>query len=237
MRGSIFDHIGNLDTLLAVVVGAVLATTGALVAELIQEKLQRRRRERDAARFFGEVMSSIDRILDAAISSKEVGEAWGPVTRRLFRMALREAAVYERNRERLFDICDVTLRTKIHTHMLTTTFPVDAIVDYSDQLNNISDRLLMNSGEIDSEQATHLEARRTAILGSLETALTTLLTEMQETTTLCALLEGIAGIAFAEKLRNAGPAVTTQETQADTGQGAEAMQDIGAENNRPPPLV
>jgi hypothetical protein len=39
MRASTFDFIGNLDTLLAVMVGALLATIDALVSELIQNRL------------------------------------------------------------------------------------------------------------------------------------------------------------------------------------------------------
>jgi len=56
-RSSIFDFIGNLDTLLAVMLGALLATFGALVSELIQNRLGQKRRQRDAARFFAEILS------------------------------------------------------------------------------------------------------------------------------------------------------------------------------------
>ena len=55
MRPSTFDFIDNLDTLLAVIVGAVLATGGAMIAELVQDRLGQKRKERDAARFFGEM--------------------------------------------------------------------------------------------------------------------------------------------------------------------------------------
>lgn len=198
MRGSIFDSIGNLDTLLAVVVGAVLATSGALVAELIQDRLNRRRRERDAARFFGEIMTSIDRILDTAITSQRVGDPWGPVTRRLFRMALREAAVYERNRERLFDIRDVGLRTRIHTHMLTTTFPVDAITDYSVELDKINDDLLMNRIKMNDDRRFRLEARTKELAGSLDAAFDAVQAEMKNTAELCEGLEKMARVEFSD---------------------------------------
>ena len=180
MRGSIFDYVGNLDTLIAVVVGAVLATSGALVAELIQDRLNRRRRERDAARFFGEIMTSIDRILDTAVETKAVGEPWGPVTRRLFRMALREAAVYERNRERLFDIRDIDLRARIHRHMLTTTFPVDAIVDYSEELDAIRDELMMRGARMTEDRRTRLETRTEDLAGNLELAFEAMKAETDE---------------------------------------------------------
>jgi hypothetical protein len=73
MRQSVFDYIDNLDTLLAVIVGAVLATGGAMVAELVQDRLGQKRKERDAARFFGEILASVDRVLDRAIESMAIG--------------------------------------------------------------------------------------------------------------------------------------------------------------------
>ena len=57
MRQSVFDYIGSLNTLIAVFIGAILATGGALVAEIIQERTNRNRQERDAARFFGDISS------------------------------------------------------------------------------------------------------------------------------------------------------------------------------------
>ncbi len=194
MRDSIFDMVGNLETLLAVALGAVLATSGALVAELVQDRLNRRRRERDAARFFGEVMSSTDRILERAISTQTVGEPWGPVTRRLFKMALREAAVYERNRERLFDIRDVALRGRVHTHMLTTMFPVDAICDYAEELDQIADALRME--EMSETRRERLTERTGEVRSSLNAALNAVRQEMKKTTGLCDRLERIAGVEF-----------------------------------------
>ncbi|MCB4379576.1 hypothetical protein FZX02_03700, partial [Synechococcus sp. MU1644] len=88
MRQSVFDFIDNLDTLLAVIVGAVLATGGAMIAELVQDRLGQKRKERDAARFFGEILASVDRVLDRAFASLEFGDRWGAVSVRLFRTAL-----------------------------------------------------------------------------------------------------------------------------------------------------
>ena len=50
MRASSFDFMGNLDTLLAVILGAVLATGGALLAEIIQERLWRKRKGQTTTR-------------------------------------------------------------------------------------------------------------------------------------------------------------------------------------------
>lgn len=201
MNKSVFDMIGNLDTLLAVGVGAILATTGALVAELIQDRLNRKRRERDAARFFGEIMSSMDRILEAAIHSQGIGEPWGPVTSRLFRTSLREAHVYERNRERLFDIRDMALRQRIHTHMVTKTFPVDGIIEYSADLERIDDALTGGGATLTEERRARLTARTTAIKASLQSALDAISEELANTDGLCTDLEKLAGVQFGEIAR------------------------------------
>ena len=137
MRQSVFDYIDNLDTLLAVIVGALLATGGAMGAELVQDRLGRKRKEREAARFFGEILTSADRVLDRAFASLEIGEEWGPVSKRLFRTALDETAVYERNRERLFDIRDIPLRRAIHLHFLEETVPLVALVETWDDIDEI----------------------------------------------------------------------------------------------------
>ncbi|MEL7541195.1 MAG: hypothetical protein AAGJ51_09860, partial [Pseudomonadota bacterium] len=141
MRNSVFDFIDNLDTLLAVVVGALLATGGALVAELVQDRLGQKRRERDAARFFGEILASVDLILDRAFQSMDVGERWGDVTQRLFKTALDEAAIYERNRERLFEIRDMELRRIIHVHFLTEIVPLTALIDIFNDINGLETEL------------------------------------------------------------------------------------------------
>jgi hypothetical protein len=140
-RTSIFDFIGNLDTLLAVMLGALLATGGALVAELIQDRLGRRRRQRDASRFFAEILTSVDQIFLLACESMKVGDPWGNYTRTLFEIASREASIYERNRERLFDIQDMQLRFALHGHMLRFTVPIFGILENCEQIEALQTRL------------------------------------------------------------------------------------------------
>lgn len=154
MRPEQFEFVTNLDTLAAVVLGALLATAGGLVAEHYEDQIERRRKERDAARFFGEILASIDEILDFAFQSQKIGDPWGPVTIRMFRTARRESEVYERNRERLFDIHDPSLRARIHRHFLLESFPLEAIVDYCDEI-----------GAIENELAAGASAAREAALG------------------------------------------------------------------------
>ena len=195
MRQSVFDYIDNLDTLLAVIIGALLATGGAMVAEIVQERLGRKRRERDAARFFGEILSSVDRVLDRAFQSMEMGERWGSVSKRLFRTALDETRIYERNRERLFEIHDLELRRTIHTHFLEETVPLVALLENWDEYDEISKEL--------SENEQMSEARRARLTEELEKlqeyrelGLRSTKREHAATEAICAMLEPIAQIRF-----------------------------------------
>jgi len=199
MNKAVFDMVSNLDTLLAVVVGAVLATTGALLAEVVQDRLNRKRREREAARFFGEILSNIDRIIVTAIRSHGIGEPWGPVTRRLFRTALREAQVYDRNRERLFDIRDMELRARIHSHMITKTFPVDAIVEYCADLDHLEDAIIDDAAAPGTGRRDKIDARIAQLRDALVNALAALENEVKVTPDLCAGLEKLAGVSFSPR--------------------------------------
>ncbi|MEL6724962.1 MAG: hypothetical protein AAFP81_03585 [Pseudomonadota bacterium] len=195
MRQSVFDYIDNLDTLLAVIIGALLATGGAMVAELVQEKLGRKRRERDAARFFGEILSSVDRVLDRAFASMEMGERWGSVSKRLFRTALDETRIYERNRERLFEIHDIELRRTIHTHFLEETVPLVALLENWDEYDQISKELTENELMSETRRA-RLEAELVQLQEFREIGLDSTKAKHAETEIICAALEPIAQIRF-----------------------------------------
>jgi hypothetical protein len=208
MNKTVFDLVGNLDTLLAVTVGAMLATLGALFAEMIEDRMNRKRRGRDAARFFGEILTTMGRTIDMAIASQKIGDPWGPVTQRMFRMAQREAGVYERNRERLFDIDDMNLRARIHAHFLTEYFPIEAIVDNSDTIMEISQRL---EDDTSFDDARHeRELRRLGEQRELrQRAVELLMHEREKTRGICNDLERIAKVSFASIAATApAPAVT-----------------------------
>lgn len=197
MGRTIFDYVGNLDTLLAVVVGAVLATGGALTADVIRERSGRAIRERDAARFFGEILTSIDQVLSAAFSSQSIGDKWGSVTRRLFRTALNEANVYERNRERLFDIRDMALRFRVHEHFVRKSVSIVALLEYSDEAAAVEGRL--------ASELTLSDERRKALEGELashrqfrEAALATVVEEHAKTRIVTRDLEKLAKVDFAQ---------------------------------------
>ena len=195
MRQSTFDFLGNLDTLLAVLLGAVLATGGALFAEIIQERLNRKRRQRDAARFFGDILMSIDQILDFAFRSQDIGNKWGGVTIRLFKTALKEAAIYERNRERLFDIMNMDLRGRIHAHFLMETFPIEALIENSEDITALENEL---SGVM-KPSPTYIKTLQNQLVelqAARETGLASLKREHAKTEQICKEMQGIAQMKF-----------------------------------------
>ena len=55
--------------------------------------------------------------------------AQGPVTMRLLRTVRREIDVYDRNRERLFEIPDPALRARIHMVLLRATMGVEGAIE------------------------------------------------------------------------------------------------------------
>ncbi len=195
MRQSIFDFVDNLDTLLAVIVGALLATGGAMVAELVQDRLGQKRKERDAARFFGEILASVDLILDRAFATLDFGERWGDVTQRLFRTAFNEAAIYERNRERLFEIRDMDLRRVIHVHFLTEMVPLVALIEQSRDIAALEKDLkhpeMLSDLQVDAMN-TELERLKAAREGALDAVRA----EHAKTEGICKQLEPLAGVKF-----------------------------------------
>ncbi len=193
MKSSAFDFVSNLDTLLAVIVGALLATVGGVVSDHIQDHYGRRRRERDAARFFAEIMVSIDTLVDRAIHTQKFGDPWGPVTMRLFRTAMREAEIYDRNRERLFDIGDVEMRTRIHHHVVSEIFPLEAMIEGTDRISAIKEDL--DSGHVlTDERRAKLIERLDIWLNSRKTALAFITEERQKTHAICTELGRLADV-------------------------------------------
>jgi hypothetical protein len=134
MRPETYDFLGNLSAVWTVLLGAILATGGGFCATQLERHLEHRRRERNAALLFAEVLSMLGIILDLAYESYGRGEPFGPLTLRLLRSARREIDIYDRNRESLFDIRDAALRAKIHTIVLRLAMPIDAVFDTTQEI-------------------------------------------------------------------------------------------------------
>ena len=141
MRSEAFDFLSNLNTLWAIILGAVLATAGGLAAFFIEGWIERHRRERSAALFFGETLCTLQIILEFAADARGIGDPYGPVTMRMLRFARREIEIYERNRENLFWLNDVALRARIHTLVLRLTMPLEGIFDTSREISELEFRL------------------------------------------------------------------------------------------------
>ncbi|HWE05654.1 MAG TPA: hypothetical protein VG274_03030 [Rhizomicrobium sp.] len=157
MRGETFDFISNFSTLWQVVLGACLATAGGLAANQFEWRAQQQRRERNAALFFGEVLSSLAVILKLAHQTKQIGDPFGPITLRMLRSARREIDIYERNRESLIDLRDANLRARIHRLTLRIAMPLDGMFDGSQEIALTEGQL--RSRTLDDADRSELEAR------------------------------------------------------------------------------
>ncbi|HEY2446165.1 MAG TPA: hypothetical protein VGI20_10535 [Rhizomicrobium sp.] len=157
MRGETFDFISNFSTLWQVVLGACLATAGGLAANQFEWRAQMQRRERNAALFFGEVLSSLAVIIKLADHTKKIGDPFGPITLRMLRSARREIDIYERNRESLIDLRDAALRARMHRLTLRLAMPLDGTFDASQEIALLEGQL--RSRTLDDEDRSELEAR------------------------------------------------------------------------------
>lgn len=117
------------DTMVAVVLGALLATLGGFLAARLEAWLRRREREEDAALLLGEIVFTFCIVLKMAAESRAVGDPYGPITLQMLHGARREADVYARYRERLPDLRDGTLRIDVHKLMLTLTMTLEGLLE------------------------------------------------------------------------------------------------------------
>jgi hypothetical protein len=152
-----FDFISNFSTLWSVILGALLATMGGLVGGQLEWFFESRRRERDAALFFAEVLSTLKIILDLAVNARKIGDPYGPITIRFLRSARREIDIYERNRETLYAIRDGNLRAQIHTTILRLTMPLDGLFDSTSALETVTAQL--RTPHLPEKDREELEAR------------------------------------------------------------------------------
>lgn len=133
---------GQTETLVAVALGAVVATVSGVVANTWEARVRERARERAAALLVGEAMATMRTILEGAMQSMAVGERYGPITRRMLIAARSELDLYERNRELLLDLRDAQLRADLHSLMVRIAMPLDGVL-----------------AALDDPAATHPEAR------------------------------------------------------------------------------
>jgi hypothetical protein len=124
------------QTLLAVVLGAVLATVSGFVATQFEAHLRRRERERGAALLFGEILSVLELFTTMASEARGRGEPYGPFTLRLLRAVQREIDIYERNREALYDLRDTKVRGQIHALMVRVTLALEGVSETTNHIRS-----------------------------------------------------------------------------------------------------
>lgn len=139
------DFISNFNTLWQVALGAVLATAGGLVATHMERVVSKRERERNSALLFGEVLATVLLIADIARPSRDRGEPYGRYTMRMLHAIRREVDIYERNRERLFELEDGALRARIHTAMVRVAMPLDNLLETSREIERARQENVSNS--------------------------------------------------------------------------------------------
>ena len=165
------DFVSNFSTFWAVFLGAILATIGGFGATQAEWILERKRRERNAAIFFGELLTTMNIILTIADETRAVGDPYGQITLRMLRSAVKEVDIYNRNRETLFDLRDAELRARIHTLVLRIVMPADGVFDMTSEIATIQSLLkspglsLDDRAELD-ERLARLKANR---IGAFDT--------------------------------------------------------------------
>ena len=167
------DFISNFNTFWAVFLGAILATIGGFGATQAEWILERKRRERNAAIFFGELLTTMNIILTIAGESRAVGDPYGPITIRMLRSAVKEVDIYNRNRETLFDLRDAELRARIHTLVLRIVMPADGVFDTTNEIAQVQSLLKSPGMTLDdrAELEERLERLKAIRVGAFDTVL------------------------------------------------------------------
>ncbi len=128
----------NIDpgdgSVVAVAVGAFLATISGFIGTQIEHFNRRRDDERSAALLFGEILVGIRLALQLAAETRGRGDPYGPITMRMLRAAQRETQTYDRNRESLFDLRNPQIRAQIHILLTRLILALDGITEISREI-------------------------------------------------------------------------------------------------------
>jgi hypothetical protein len=154
MVSDTFGFLTDQSTLMAVILGAILATIGGFTATVMERYLDKKEREQNSALFFGEILSSLGLILRFADETKKIGDPYGPITMRMLISARNELNVYDRNREQVFNIRDSELRARLQTLLIRISMPIDGIIDGTEELKTLREKF---KAERDPEERAELE--------------------------------------------------------------------------------
>ena len=182
------------ETLLAVVIGAVLATAGGFAASQLEALLRRRERERAAALLFGELLTTLRLIVNLADEARGRGDPYGPITMRFVRAAQRETEIYDRNRETLFDLRDPAIRARVRFLFAQATFTLDGVADANTEIAAVERSI--RALEQDDPARAEIEARLQSLQQNRQTAFDFALETTQKIAPLLAVLTPLANHAF-----------------------------------------
>lgn len=152
MRNEQFEALAHSHTLIAVGLGAVVATLSTFAATIFERSILRRERERDAAVMFAELLHTLKRYLDMSHDAYGRGDPFGPFTVRMLRAVRREVDIYDRNRETLFLLRDGALRLETHAAMARVTFGLERVLELTD--------VLAGGGDSEPARSELMEARK-----------------------------------------------------------------------------
>ena len=193
MAGQHFSLETGQDTLLAVVLGATLATLGGFLAGQFERHIHQRERERNAALLFGEILSSLKFLIYLADASRSRGDPYGVITQRMIRAAQRETEAYDRNRESLYDLRRANDRARIHSILVRMTLAVDGVLSAYDAINSVDPAL--RAGEAAEADGDH-SARLKILMDDRVFAFNYAVALAEEIPDLLKSLNGVANYSF-----------------------------------------
>ena len=166
----------DTETLLAVILGAALATAGGFSERQLERVIQRREKERSAALMFGEIINAIRIIMSLADEARGRGDPYGPITLRFIRGARREVEIYDRTRETLLDLRDSNVRARISVLIARLSFSLDGVLDAHAEIAATEQNLRTlppgdpSRAEVEAQLAVCKETRKTAFDFAVEAA-------------------------------------------------------------------
>jgi hypothetical protein len=193
MFGEIFDASSSQSALWAVILGALLATAGGFVATQMERIVEQRRRERNAALFFGELLTTLQIILRFTKSTHGRGDPYGPITLRMLRSAGKEIEIYDRNRESLFDLRHAHLRARIQTLVIRITMPIESVFDTSTEISAYQMKL---TGTLGPDTRTEMENRVASLREQRDSAFEFIMEMAAEIAPIVTDLKPLAGHDF-----------------------------------------
>jgi hypothetical protein len=193
MFGEIFDASSSQSAVWAVILGALLATAGGFVATQIERIVEQRRRERNAALFFGELLTTLQIILRVTNTTHGRGDPYGPITLRMLRSAGKEIDIYDRNRESLFDLRHAHLRARIQTLVIRMSMPIEGVFDASNEISNYQ---MQMKGEIGPDTRAEMERRVADLIENRSSAFEFVMEMAAEIPAIVADLKPLAGHDF-----------------------------------------